>query len=273
MNKKVKWLIAAVIAAVVVFVGGPFVYINFIQEDAPPALSFDDVATSASTVAGATTTVAAGSSDTTAAAGSSDATAASSATTAAATGATTTAAASTGSASSDGIEGTWKAASTSIVGYRVKEVLFGQSTEAVGRTSTLTGSLTVSGTTVSAAEFTVDMTTVASDQSRRDSAFKGRIMDVETYPTATFKLTSPIDLGKVPADKEEVASKATGDLTLKGKTNTVTFDLVARRNGANIEVNGTIPITFADYSIDNPSVAGITTEDNGKLEFLLVFSK
>lgn len=268
MNKKVKWLIIAAVAAVVVFVGGPFVYINFIQEDAPPALSFDDVASSTpTTAAGATTTVAAGVT-TTAAAATPDST---TATTAAATGATTTVAAATGS--SDGIDGTWKAANTSIVGYRVKEVLFGQSTEGVGRTSSVTGSLTVAGTTVSAAEFTVDMATVASDQSRRDSAFRGRIMNVSEFPTATFKLTAPIDLGKVPADKEEVATKATGDLTLKGKTNNVTFDLVARRNGANIEVNGTIPITFADYGIDNPSVAGITTEDNGKLEFLLVFSK
>lgn len=270
MNKKVKWLIVAVVAAVVVFVGGPFVYINFIQEDAPPALSFDDVASSsASTAAGATTTVAAAGATTTAAA-TPDST---SATSAAAGATTTTAAAAAPSASGDGIDGTWKAASSSIVGYRVKEVLFGQSTEAVGRTSTLTGSLTVAGTTVSAAEFTVDMTTVKSDQSRRDSAFKGRIMDVATHPTATFKLTAPIELGKVPADKEEVNAKATGELTLKGKTNSVTFDLVARRNGANVEVNGTIPITFADYGIDNPSVAGITTEDNGKLEFLLVFSK
>ena len=38
-------------------------------------------------------------------------------------------------------------------------------------------------------------------------------------------------------------------------------------------MNGSIPITFADYGIPNPTKAGITTEDHGELEFLLVFSK
>ena len=49
--------------------------------------------------------------------------------------------------------------------------------------------------------------------------------------------------------------------------------ITARRNGANIEVTGTIPVVFADYQIDNPSTAGITTQDNGVVEFLLVFAQ
>ena len=32
-----NWIIGAVVALVVLFVGGPFVYINFIKEDAPTA--------------------------------------------------------------------------------------------------------------------------------------------------------------------------------------------------------------------------------------------
>jgi hypothetical protein len=30
-------------------------------------------------------------------------------------------------------------------------------------------------------------------------------------------------------------------------------------------------VAFADYEIANPSTGGITTEDNGLLEFILVF--
>ena len=60
------------------------------------------------------------------------------------------------------------------MGYRVKEVLFGQSTTAYGRTSAVTGSLTVSGAKATAATFSADLTTVASDQSRRDAQFQGR---------------------------------------------------------------------------------------------------
>ena len=265
MKKSVKWIIAAVVAAVVLFVGGPFVYIHFIQGDAPAALTFDNssdsstVSTTASSAAVATTTVAGTST-----------TAAATADTTAAAGATSTAVA---AVTTSEVEGVWNATSASVVGYRVKEVLFGQSTEAVGRTSDVKGTVTVKGNAVEAAEFTIDMTTVKSDQSKRDAQFKGRIMDVTTYPTATFRLTSPITLSSVPGDKVEITTTVTGELTLKGKTNPVSFDLKARRNGGNIEVNGQIPVTFADYGIDNPSTTGITTEDNGKLEFLMVFAR
>lgn len=40
------------------------------------------------------------------------------------------------------------------------------------------------------------------------------------------------------------------------------------------EVAGHIAVLFADYDIVNPSFAGfVTTQDNGLLEFLLVFTK
>lgn len=113
------------------------------------------------------------------------------------------------------------------------------------------------------------MATVESDSSQRDRQFRGRIMEVDTSPTATFTLTQPIDLGSVPADKQEVAVTATGELTLKGATKSVAVELTARRNGAAIEVS--IPIVFADYGIDNPSGGPAQTDDNGLLEFLLVF--
>jgi len=42
-----------------------------------------------------------------------------------------------------------------VAGYRVKEVLLGQNNIAVGRTSHIKGDLTIKGTTVTAAAFTV----------------------------------------------------------------------------------------------------------------------
>ena len=70
-----------------------------------------------------------------------------------------------------------------------------------------------------------------------------------------------------------VSTRATGDLTLHGVTKSVTFDLSAQRDGANIKVNGTIPVVFADYRISNPSGGPATTADNGLLEFLVVFER
>ena len=54
-------------------------------------------------------------------------------------------------------------------------------------------------------------------------------------------------------------------------TKSVTFSLKAQRNGSAIEVNGSIPITFADYNVDNPSGGPAQVGDNGELEFLIVF--
>jgi len=80
-------------------------------------------------------------------------------------------------------------------------------------------------------------------------------MDTASFPTATFKLTSPIELGmtSTSANLKQITVKATGDLTLRGKTRSVTFDIVARRNGNTIETNGTIPVKFDDYGIPAPS--------------------
>ena len=185
---------------------------------------------------------------------------------------TSTASTASGSATVS-VDGAWKITSASKVGYRVGEVLFGQRDTAVGRTSSVKGNLTIKGTTVPAASFTVDLTTVSSDQANRDRQFQGRIMDTATFPTATFKLTKPITLTSIPPNLTEVKVSATGDLTLHGKTTSVTFELKARRNGDKIEVNGTIPITFADYGIDNPSGGPASTEDHGELEFLLAFAR
>jgi polyisoprenoid-binding protein YceI len=171
------------------------------------------------------------------------------------------------------LDGAWKLTTGSEVGYRVGEVLFGQSTTAVGRTSSVTGTLTVAATTVPSATFTADMTTVSSDRSQRDNQFKGRVMNTSQYPTSTFSLTTPIDLATIPGDLVQVKVSATGQLTLHGTTRSVTFPLTARRNGNTIEVNGTIPVKFADYNIPNPSFGPATTDDHGELEFLLSFSR
>jgi len=176
------------------------------------------------------------------------------------------------SAPAAGADGTWTAAADSILGYRVKESINGFDTEANGRTSAVTGSLTIAGTSATAAQFTVDMTTFKSDEGRRDGQFNGRIMAVDQFPTATFVLTQPIDFGAVPADGS-ITTNATGDLTLRGVTKSVTFELSATYRNGRIAVLGNIPVVFADYGIPNPSIATIVTEDNGLLEFALVFDR
>src|SRR6185295_9827782 len=107
--------------------------------------------------------------------------------------------------------------------------LFGQSGTAVGETKSVTGSLTIAGTKVTAANFSVDMTTIASGEGGRDGQFQGRIMDTADFPTATFELTNPVDLAPVPKDGVLTNYSASGKFQLHGTTKAVTFALTARR--------------------------------------------
>jgi polyisoprenoid-binding protein YceI len=187
--------------------------------------------------------------------------------------ATATTAAASGAATGAPLDGTWTVAGGSQAGYRVEEVLLGQNVEAVGRTGAVTGQLTVAGTQVTSGTFTVDLTQVTSDDDRRDDAFRGRIMKTATYPTATFELTEPITLQKLPADGETVTATADGELTLHGTTRAVTVEVTVRRSGDTVNVSGSIPVTFADYGIANPGFGPVTTEDNGEVEFLLALTR
>jgi len=229
LGKKV--LIAAAVVVVAV-VGGPWVYINVIKDDAPEALTLDTVP---STIGAA--------SDTTVVASVSD------------------------------VDGEWVATSESVVGYRVREILFGQSTEGVGRTNSVTGSLVVSESVVTTASFTVEMATLVSDSDRRDRQVAGRILDVSSYPTSTFELLEPITLTPESLNGSELAVTAKGTLTLRGVSKDVSVPLVAQLVDGTISVNGTIEIVFADWGIPDPSVSAISVEDRGLLEFLIVFGR
>jgi polyisoprenoid-binding protein YceI len=184
----------------------------------------------------------------------------------------TTAAAAAGAGAT--ADGEWKITQGSEAGYRVPETLQGQKTEGVGRTTAITGSMTIAGTQATAGEFVFDLTKLQSDSGKRDEKVQGSILNTAEFPNATFKLTGPVDFGKVPADKETVKAKAAGELTLHGVTKPVEVELQARMNGGNVEVLGSLPITFADWNIDNPSIKPfVEVGDTGTIEWLLVMAK
>jgi polyisoprenoid-binding protein YceI len=168
-------------------------------------------------------------------------------------------------------DGAWHVGAGSVAGYRVKETLFGASNIAVGRTSSITGSLTVAGGKLTAGNFSVDVATVRSDRSARDDSFKIRIMEVGTYPTASFNLTQPVDIGRLASGSGHQVVNVTGNLQLHGVTRLVTFPVNVTRTGASVNVTGAIPVTFADYAIANPSNPIAQTENSGTLEFSLNF--
>ena len=162
----------------------------------------------------------------------------------------------------------------SFVGYRVLEVLAGIDNTATGRTSDVEGSFSITDTTVSEVSVTADLSTLKSDRYRRDQRIKTLGLESEQFPEATFVLTEPIELAAIPKAGKTVTANAVGDFTLHGVTRSVEIDLEGRWDGRDIQVVGNLPITFGDYGMETPSIAGlVTVRDDGAMELQLFFRK
>lgn len=165
--------------------------------------------------------------------------------------------------------------SGSFVGYRVQEELasVGAAT-AVGRTPDVTGNLVLDGTALTSVEITADLTTLESDDDRRDGQLRRQGIETEAYPTATFVLAEPVDLPDGALDGETVDVVAVGDLTLHGVTQGVEVPITATLADGVITVTGSIEIAFADYDIEKPtSFAVLSVDDVGIMEFQLHFTE
>lgn len=169
-------------------------------------------------------------------------------------------------------DGAWIVTGDSVAGYRVfKDFVGAREFEAVGRTSEVTGDLVIEDDTVIGAEFDVFVGTITSDDPRRDAQFRGPILMTDIYRTATFELTSPIQLGDAARTGEPIVVEAQGQLTLKGVTNDVDLELTARLVGDEVQVSGSIDVEFDDFDIEPPFTPTIVVRDSGIIEFSLFF--
>jgi len=248
-------LLSALVVAVLLVGGGTAAYVLFLRGDQVAPLALPSSAADASS---ASSTPASGSS-----------------------GAGASLPASSGAAiDSASIPGTWAIGANSIVGYRVRERLASLSadSDAVGRTSSITGSATITGSgstlTVTKADFSVDMTTLASDKQMRDNRLRSQGIETDTFKTSTFSLTQPIALPAGATTGSAVDVTLHGKLTLHGVTKTVDIPAKAQLNGSVLQVQGSLTFPFSDYNIVAPSIGGfVTVTDNGTLEFLVNLTK
>ena len=176
--------------------------------------------------------------------------------------------------------GTWTVASGSQAGYRVREQLafLGAPSDAVGRTSSVHGSVTISQSgstyTVTAGSFTVDVNTLTSDQNMRDRRIKTMGLESNRYPQSIFVLTTPITVASDAGGDQTIHLSATGQLTIHGVTKTVTIPVDARVDGSQIQVVGSITFPFSDFGMTPPSIAGfVSVQNNATMEFDLKLAR
>ncbi len=189
----------------------------------------------------------------------------------------------TATASSGGsLDGTWTIDDTSgslaegtssFADYRVKEELAGTGANtAVGRTQNVSGSLTIDGTTITAMQVSVDMTTLQSDDSRRDERLRTDGLQTDQFPTATFTLTKPIEVGSVPKDGQTIQAVSVGDLTLHGVTRSIEVSTQAQRSGDEIEAIGSVDVALTDYGVEAPTgFLVLSIANTGTIELHLLF--
>ena len=188
--------------------------------------------------------------------------------------------------SSGGLDGVWTVQvaddagdlqgepTVSFAGFRVDEVLnnIGDFT-AVGRTADVAGSIELSNTALVAATVEVTMSTLRTDNSFRDGRIYGALNTSE-YPKATFTLAEPVELPAGMAGGEPFSGSAEGDLTIKGVTNRVTFELQAQLVGDIIVAVGSSDVVFSDYGVTAPTApVVVSVEDHGIMEFQLLFTR
>lgn len=168
----------------------------------------------------------------------------------------------------DDFSGTW-------AGYRVEEELGGiGSNTAVGRTPDVTGTMTVAGDQVTVVDVEVDLTTLQSDNGRRDGALRSRGLESDRFPTATFSLTEPLALPAGVDAGERVTTQATGDLTIHGVTQPVTLTVDAQLSGTTAAIVGQAPVRLADFDIDPPTgFSVLSINEDGTFEFQIFFTK
>jgi polyisoprenoid-binding protein YceI len=158
------------------------------------------------------------------------------------------------------------------VRYRVREQLARISfpTDAVGSTKAVTGTIVANsdGSIVSAeSKFQVDLSTLKSDENQRDNFIKMNTLQTNRYQYAVFVPTKVEGLTLPPPTSGDVAFKLIGDLTIRGVTKQVTWDVTGTVNGNEAKGMATTSFTFDYFNLSKPNVFTVlSVEDTIKLE-------
>ncbi len=244
-----RLLLLAVAAVLVAGIGGFLVYDNLLRGDAVAPLALPSTSPVAIPTPGASASADAG--------------------------------APTGTGAQGGVAGTWTVVEGSRAGYRVRERLAGLSadSDAVGRTTEVAGSITLvasgDGARLTAGSIKVDMTSLQSDESRRDGRLRTEGLETETYPEATFTIAGPMDLPASALAGSAASVTLAGDLVLHGVTRAVEIPAEVQLVDGQIRVAGSLIFSLADFDITAPNVGGfiISIADEGALEFLVLLAK
>ncbi len=123
-------------------------------------------------------------------------------------------------------------------------------------------------------QFTVNLQSLTSDQSRRDKRIRETSLESNIYPLAEFTITSLDNTPAVFNEGEEVTFKANGDITIRDITQPTTFDVTAKLEGDTITGVTTANLKMTDFGFNPPSFANMfSVEDAFVVEVEFTFKE
>lgn len=156
-----------------------------------------------------------------------------------------------------------------VVSYAVDETFLNQNNRlatAIGKTSQVSGQLVVdlnNPNDIQFSEFTVDISTLTSDSSRRDNAIRRQWLESASFPIAKYTVTGLTGFPENPQEGQELVFQMNGELTVKEATRPLTWDVKAVKNGNRLTGQATTFIMMQDWGVPPPNIAGVLIVKDG----------
>jgi len=181
---------------------------------------------------------------------------------------------STTASTASGLGGTWQIGTGSQAGYRVREklVFLPAESDAVGRTSQITGGATfteqAATVTVKSASFSIAVNTLKSDRSQRDEKIHSIALESDRYPTATFALSHPVVIPASQLSGHVAHTSVTGVVEIHGVSKQVSIPVEMTLDGSTIEAAGALTFPWSEFGMTAPSIGGfVSVTEHATLEF------
>jgi polyisoprenoid-binding protein YceI len=117
-----------------------------------------------------------------------------------------------------------------------------------------------------------DLSTMTSDEPRRDDHMRTMGIESDRFPTASFASTADLVV-RPEAGSASARALVRGELTLHGVTRTVDVPVQARYDGSRIEVVGSLSFPWELFEMPQPNLSYVTVEADPTMEFQLFFDR
>jgi polyisoprenoid-binding protein YceI len=146
--------------------------------------------------------------------------------------------------------------------------------DTIGSTQEVTGEMVLDlanlQNPVVSSQFTVNLNTLTSDQSRRDNRIKEANLESNTFPLAEFTINSIENSPASYSEGDEVVFQAQGEITIREITQPATFAVTTQMVGDTITGAAEARLKMTDFGVEPPNFANmfsVEDEFTARVEF------